>query len=843
MPSPERIYRGSVRAFSIVFIALGLAILVSTFVQGGGPLSIGTLLGIAFLAVGVGRVWVARRTGGEPPSQDPRAGTFVKSPEGRPRSRLEPLLERGLGVPGLFVAVYSAVGFSIYFALGVVADRGLGLTPLIFLAAGLLFVLTTLSYVEGGAMFRERGGSSSFARHAFNELIAFIAGWAILIDYLIVAALAAISVPHYLKPVASGLSAPGWEIGVAVAVIVAACVLNVVNVTGRGRQGWLIVLALADIALQVAVIVVGVLAVFHPERLTEQLDLFTDPSLTDVVYAAVVAMLAYAGIEAASDLAPDIDVRPRDLRRIVSVGAVAVPLVYAGMAAIALMAVPVVAGPDGPQTALGSEFVEAPVLGVVSAYQPGWVADAMRWIVALVAAPVLFWAATTSMLGVSRHIYTLAINRQIPSWLGKLNARHATPHVAIVLSGLIAIGLVVPDRRQAAGRDLRLRGDPGDHDRPPLDPAPAGQRARSTPPVPGSLGRRVARGAQLPVPALFAAVLSGLAFLSVLAFHDTARWVGGGWMLFGLAFYVVYRKVVRGNHADPARLGDRAGADQAGARARLPQHPRAGLRHRARRRHRRHRRPPRRRRAARADNELDERPARPRLRGRGAADPAARRRAVASARRRPVRTLQRAREVAEEYEDVEVSTDTIRAREVGAGIVEAARRSEAEAIVIGGEPPTKIRGGAMLGGIGAAKPAEIGAATEYVLKKAPCRVLLDGTARARAVTKPRLVSGPMFILIVGCGRVGSSVARTMLHEGHEVSCLDEDPESHTRLEVGLDRAGRTSAAASRSAPAWRPTRCSRPGSRRRTPSSPRPTATTRTSSSPRSPSAATRCRR
>ena len=101
-------------------------------------------------------------------------------------ARPTPLLERGLGVPGLFVAVYSAVGFSIYFSLGVVADRGLGLTPLIFLAAGLMFVLTTLTYVEGGAMFRERGGSSSFARHAFNELIAFIAGWAILIDYLIV---------------------------------------------------------------------------------------------------------------------------------------------------------------------------------------------------------------------------------------------------------------------------------------------------------------------------------------------------------------------------------------------------------------------------------------------------------------------------------------------------------------------------------------------------------------------------------------------------------------------------------------------------------------------------------
>jgi trk system potassium uptake protein len=45
----------------------------------------------------------------------------------------------------------------------------------------------------------------------------------------------------------------------------------------------------------------------------------------------------------------------------------------------------------------------------------------------------------------------------------------------------------------------------------------------------------------------------------------------------------------------------------------------------------------------------------------------------------------------------------------------------------------------------------------------------------------------MFILIVGCGRVGSSVARAMLQDGHEVSCLDEDPESHARLELGFDQ--------------------------------------------------------
>jgi APA family basic amino acid/polyamine antiporter len=647
----------------------------------------------------------------------------VSPPERGERSRLEPLLQRGLGVPGIFIAVYSAIGFSIYFSLGVVADRGLGLTPLIFLAAGVLFVLTTLTYVEGASMFRERGGSSSFARHAFNELIAFVAGWAILIDYLIVAALAAISVPHYLEPVTPDISAQGWEVGVAALVIVAACLLNVFNVTARGRERWLAGLALADIALQLAVILVGVLAVFHPERLTAELDLFSEPSLTDAIYAAVVAMLAYAGIEAAADLAPDLDVRRRDLRRIVSVGAITVPLVYAGMAAIALMAVPVVAGPDGPQTALGGEFVEAPILGVVSEYRPAWVADSMRWIVAVVATPVLFWATTTAMLGVSRHIYTLAINRQIPSWLGKLNARHATPHVAIALSGLIAIGLAAPaDVKLLAGlyafgatlaitiahlSILRLRVADPDRTRPFR--------------VPWSFEWR---GAQLPVPAIFAAAVSALAFLSVLLYHDTARWVGGGWMAFGLIFYVIYRKGVEGTTLTKrVSVSERALTKQApdveyrnllvpvfGSKLDDDIVSTAG------------------RLAAAEQEEAD-------------GDGEDTRLDVIyvievpltlpldaelppELEKQALRAVERARDVGEEYESVKVTAAVLRARDVGAGIVEAARRSGAEAIVVGAEPPTKIRGGATLGGIGAARPAEIGAATEYVLKKAPCRVLL-----------------------------------------------------------------------------------------------------------------------
>jgi len=653
----------------------------------------------------------------------PSLGRLADRSVSEPRQRRAgPLLERGLGVPWLFAVVYSAVGFSIYFALGVVADRGLGLTPLIFLAAGLLFVLTTLTYVEGGAMFRERGGSSMFARYAFNELVSFIAGWAILIDYLIVIALAALSVPHYLAPISEGLGDAGWEIAIAALVIAAACLLNALDITGRRRQGTLAAFAIADLLLQVAVIVVGVVAVWHPDRLTDQLDLFSEPGFVDIVYAAVLAMLAYAGIEAASNLAPDVELGRRDLKRIVTVGALTVPLVYAGMAAVALMAVPVVAGPSGPETALGGELVEAPVLGVVSAYEPGWLGDAMRWLVALVAAPILFWATSTSMLGVSRHMYALAINRQIPSWLGKLGTRHATPHVAIWICGAIAIGLVLPtDVELLAGiyafgatlaitiahlSVIRLRHLEPDRQRPFRVP----------------FGVRL-RGVEVPLPAVFAALISALAFVSVLAFHEEARWVGGGWMLFGLLAYVVYRRLVEGTS-----LTERVSVSEQALTKRVreaefrtilvPVFDEA------------------------LDDDIVGTAGRLAVEARPRTGQAGRPRidlvyVIEVSLKLPLdanlpeeqieaanNAIARAIDVAGEYQSVDVTSQIVRARSRGAGIVQAARDGEVEAIVIGGEQPTKIRGGALLGGIGGKRPPEIGEVTEYVLKRAPCRVLL-----------------------------------------------------------------------------------------------------------------------
>ena len=629
-------------------------------------------------------------------------------------------LQRLLGAPFLYAVASSAVGFSLYFSIGVVADRGLGLTPLVFLVAGLLFAITSLSYVEGGAMYRERGGSSTFARHAFNELISFIAGWAILIDYLIVIAAAAISVPHYLTPISGEFGGGAAERGVAAAVIVAIAFLNVMGVTGRSREARLVLLAVADLGLQLAVIVVGAIVVFDPSLLTAQLDLFSSPSVEDLIYSLVLATIAYAGIEAASDLAPDLEFEPRDLKRVLSTGIVVVPLLYAGVAAVSLMAVPVVAAPGGPETALAGDLIEEPVLGVVQAYDPAWVADLMQWAVVAIAVPVLFWAANTSMLGLSRHVYVLATNRQIPSWAGKLERTYSTPYVAIAIASLLAFALAVPgDIRFLAGvyafgallavtiaqvSIVRLRVTDPERERP--YEVPFNLRVRSH---------------RLPLPAIIGALITGLAWVSVLFLHADAVYVGGGWMVFGLVFYVVYRRLVEGTtltkrvsvpevslkkqsaEAEYSSIlvpvfGTKLDDDIVSTAGRL------------------------------ADAEIEEGERAPRLDVIYVAElpltvpldsdlP----RAV---RERGEQALARAAEIGKEYENVEVSTSLVPVRSAGAGIVEEAQRRGAEVIVMGGEPPSRVRGGAILGGIGAARPDEIGRVTEYVLKKAPCRVLL-----------------------------------------------------------------------------------------------------------------------
>src|SRR5215213_9527553 len=148
------------------------------------------------------------------------------------RRRLEGL-ERVLGVNALFATAYGNVGSSIYYALGLVALHALGLTPVVFMVAGGLFALTAKTYAEGASMFPEAGGSSSFARHAFNEVISFFAGWGLSLDYIITVAISAFFVPHYMAAFFPALGHGPWDV-IGGAVIVA--VLALLNIRGLGES-------------------------------------------------------------------------------------------------------------------------------------------------------------------------------------------------------------------------------------------------------------------------------------------------------------------------------------------------------------------------------------------------------------------------------------------------------------------------------------------------------------------------------------------------------------------------------------------------------------------------------
>src|SRR5215208_5410190 len=154
----------------------------------------------------------------------------------RPRRDALVTIERRLGAPRLFATAYSTVGSSIYFALGVVAAFALGLTPLVFLVAGLLFVITTLTYFEGMTLYPERGGSAVMARYAFNELLSFIAGWAILLDFMILIAISALSIGHYLTAFWDTFGDDGIDLAIALGVLFAVARYNFLGKAPRGRR-------------------------------------------------------------------------------------------------------------------------------------------------------------------------------------------------------------------------------------------------------------------------------------------------------------------------------------------------------------------------------------------------------------------------------------------------------------------------------------------------------------------------------------------------------------------------------------------------------------------------------
>ena len=176
------------------------------------------------------------------------------------RRRQSHRLERVLGTPALFATAYGNVGSSIYYALGVTAAIALGLTPLVFVVSGLIFACTAATYAEGTVLYPEAGGSSSFARHAFNELVSFGAAWAQMLNYIITVAISAFFVPHYLSIFWEPLKTNPWDTIGGAAVILILVAINIVGV--KEAAGLNVFLAVVDFATQLLLVILGFALIF-----------------------------------------------------------------------------------------------------------------------------------------------------------------------------------------------------------------------------------------------------------------------------------------------------------------------------------------------------------------------------------------------------------------------------------------------------------------------------------------------------------------------------------------------------------------------------------------------------
>src|ERR687885_335162 len=355
-------------------------------------------------------------------------------------------LERVLGTGALFSTAYGNVGSSIYYALGLVAVYALGMTPIVFVISGLIFAATAATYAEATAMYPEAGGSSSFARHAFNEFWSFFAAWGQMLNYIITVSISAFFVPHYLGVFWEPLRhSPGDVIGGIVIVAVLAAV-NVVGV--REAAGLNVFLAVADFMTQVVLVVVGCVLVLSPHTLIHNIHLGTAPTIGNFLIAIPVGMVAYTGIETVSNLAEEARDFGRTIPRAIGGVVVAVAVIYAFLPAVALSAMPVVNG----KTELATTYGGDPVLGVVKNIGLGIFQGPAEIYVGILAATILFIATNAGLIGVSRLTYSMGQHRQLPQLLRQLHPRFRTPYIAIGVFGLVACLTIVPGQADFLGK-------------------------------------------------------------------------------------------------------------------------------------------------------------------------------------------------------------------------------------------------------------------------------------------------------------------------------------------------------------------------------------------------------
>jgi APA family basic amino acid/polyamine antiporter len=454
-------------------------------------------------------------------------------------------LRRILGIPALFSAGYGDVGSSIYYALGIVALVALGATPIALAIAGVIYIFNALTYAEGSATIPEAGGSASFARHGFNDLVGLIAGWALMLSYIVTMSISAYTIPPYLSYFWPMLKDPAIGTLVSMGIIAFLMVINVLGVRESSRVN--IFFIVIDIATQITLVVLGIVLILavNPAVLVQNMfGAGNWPSTSNLIFGIAIAALCFTGVETVSQLAEETKQPAKKIPQAYVLMIIAVLVLFAGISIVALSAMT-------PQI-LGDPvngWARDPVAGIAANLPSDTLQDIFAPLVAVLAASILLTASNAGLMGISRLSYNLSSHHQLPATLSRIHPRFRTPYIAIILFCFIALLVLAPGffatnfftdlgalyvfgsllcfaLAHAAVLSLRIR-------KPELE-------------RPFKLGWNIrVKGRELPVTALLGLIATLGIWLIVVITQPYSRWVGLIWMVIGLIIYTVYRRKAR----------------------------------------------------------------------------------------------------------------------------------------------------------------------------------------------------------------------------------------------------------------------------------------------------------
>lgn len=444
-------------------------------------------------------------------------------------------MKKILGVGDLFAVGYGDLGSSIYYALGITALFALGATPIALALAGLVFACTALTYAEMSSMMKDSGGSATYSRHAFNDLISFIAGWGLLLDYIVTIAISSYSVAPYLAYFFKALNVNNTKIVFAILVVASLFVINFFGTKHSTRISWF--LTMLTVVTQATIVIIGSVYLVKLPELFRHMRIGVDsswsPTWPQFFKGVAMAMVAYTGIESMAQLSSEAKNPAKTVPRAIMYAMGTLLFVYLGISVVSLAAI-------SPQE-LSTKYLEDPIAGIVSVLPFG--GQALGAWVGLLAAVILFVAANAGLIGASRLCFNMGENYQIPRFVYKLHKKHKTPYVALGIFACLA-GLIIfwSKGKLAFLADLYNFGAMLAFFSAHLSLLMLRIRQKDAiRPFRVPFNIKI-KGYSFPISAILGCVVTFAVWVLVVVTKPDGRWLGLAWIGLGLVMYFTYRR-------------------------------------------------------------------------------------------------------------------------------------------------------------------------------------------------------------------------------------------------------------------------------------------------------------